>query len=230
MSRMKYSLLVGGALATVLCGGHTSHAEEQNRDLFDGKTLAGWTTADGKPVTKGWAVEEGMLVRANRGGAIFSKEEFGDFDLRFEWKIAPRGNSGVKYRLAFYKEGVRGHPGWLGCEYQVFDDAGRKTNPITSAGSLYGLVAPNDQKKLKPTGQFNTSRIVARGTKIEHWLNGKKIVEATIGSDDWKQRIVNSKFGAVDSFFQNPKGRIQLQDHGSRVWFRSITIRDLSEK
>ena len=229
MNRVKYNI-VGSALIAVMCVGNAGRAEEQGKALFDGKTLNGWTTASGKPVTRGWTVEDGMLVRANRGGAIYSKEEFGDFDLRFEWKIAPRGNSGVKYRLIFYKKGVFGRPGWLGCEYQVFDDAGRKTHPTTSAGALYGLVAPNDKKKLKPTGEFNTSRIVAHGTKIEHWLNGEKIVEIDTASDDWKQRIAKSKFGPVNGFFENPKGRIELQDHGSRVWFRSITIRDLSKK
>src|SRR5687768_7579223 len=81
----------------------TSVAQDAAIPLFDGKSLEGWTTASGEPVSRGWIVEEGMLVRASRGGTIFTAKEYGDFDLRFEWKIAPRGNSGVKYRVAFYE-------------------------------------------------------------------------------------------------------------------------------
>lgn len=217
---MKYWCLVGCLLIASV-----ALAEERTIQLFDGKSLEGWTTQSGQPVKNGWVVEEGMLVREGRGGAIYPPGEYGDFELRFEWKIAPRGNSGIKYRVQFYEKGVRGNPGWLGCEYQLFDDRGRKTNSKTSAGSLYGLYAPDEEKKkLMPVGEFNKSRIVARGTKIEHWLNGEKIVEADTSSKDWQQRIARSKFNIVDNFFQNPKGRIQFQDHGSKVWFRNITI------
>jgi len=204
--------------------------KERVVELFDGKSLDGWTTQAGKPVTEGWVVEDGMLVRKSRGGPIYPDGEFGDFELSFEWKIAPRGNGGVKYGVAFYKKGVWGRPGWLGCEYQLFDDAGRGTKAETSAGSIYGLYAPNDKKKLKPTGEFNSSKIVVRGTKIEHWLNGEKIVEADTSSDDWKKRVAKSKFGKVDGFFENDKGRIQIQDHGSGVWLRNIEMKVFNEE
>jgi hypothetical protein len=203
-------------------------AEDQVIRLFDGKSLAGWQTAGGKAVTQGWEVEDGMLVRMSRGGSIFTTEEYGDFDLSFEWKIARRGNSGIKYRVAFYEEGVYGNPGWLGCEYQLFDDAGRRTEPVHSCGALYELYAPSADKKLRPVGEFNNSRIVLRGTRIEHWLNGDKVVEADAATEDWKQRIAASKFGDVAGFFQNAKGRIELQDHGHKVWFRQIELRPLS--
>jgi hypothetical protein len=196
--------------------------------LFDGKSLSGWQTASGKPVTQGWTVEDGMLVRASRGGSIFTAAEFGDFELSFQWKIARRGNSGVKYRVAFYEKGVHGNPGWLGCEYQLFDDVGRRTDAVHSCGALYGLYAPSADKKLRPVDQFNDSRVIARGTKIEHWLNGEKVVDADTATDDWKQRIAASKFGDVTGFFQNPKGRIELQDHGHKVWFRNIELRPLN--
>ncbi len=223
--------MVAGWIAVALvlpCS--AARAEERSIALFDGESLTGWTTASGEPVTKGWTIEDGMLVRTERGGAIYTADEYGDFELTFDWKIAVRGNSGVKYRVAFYKKGVRGNPGWLGCEYQLFDDAGRRSNPKTSAGALYGLYAPNDKKKLKPPGEFNRSRIVVKGTAIEHWLNGEKIVAVDSGSDDWKRRIAQSKFGIVDGFFENSKGRIQLQDHGSKVWFRDIKLRVLSDE
>jgi len=195
--------------------------------LFDGKSLDGWTTASGQRVTRGWTVEDGMLVRTGRGGSIFTAEEYGDFDLSFEWKIARRGNSGVKYRVAFYEKGVYGHPGLLGCEYQIYDDAFRRPGPKHSTGAIYELVGPSDAKKLRPIDEFNESRILVQGSRIEHWLNGKKIVEADTNSGDWKKRIEESKFGDVDGFFQNSKGRIELQDHGHKVWFRNIVLRRL---
>jgi hypothetical protein len=206
---------------------HDANADDNAVQLFDGKSLEGWTTRSGEPVTAGWTVEDGMLVRSGRGGSIYTAKEYGDFDLSFEWKIAPRGNSGVKYRVAHYKKGVYGNPGWLGCEYQIYDDVGRGTSPRHSTGSIYELYAPSSDKKLRPVGEFNDARIVVRGTKIEHWLNGEKIIEADTSSDDWKRRVARSKFGDVEGFFTNGKGRIELQDHGSKVWFRNIVLRPL---
>jgi hypothetical protein len=129
--------------------------------------------------------------------------------------------------VAFYKKGVYGNPGWLGCEYQIFDDAGRQVDPVNSCGAIYDLYAPSADKKLRPVGEFNDSRIVAQGARIEHWLNGDKIAAVDTSSEEWKQRIANSKFGGVHGFFQNSKGRIELQDHGHKVWFRNIALRPL---
>ena len=118
----------------------------------------------------------------------------------------------------------------MGAEYQLFDDGGRKKSSSTTAGALYSLYAPNEKKKLKPIGEFNTSRIVVRHGKIEHWLNGEKIIEADMNSDLWKQRIGKSKFAKVAGFLKNPTGRIQVQDHGKKIWFRSIKIREFDAK
>jgi Domain of Unknown Function (DUF1080) len=123
---------------------------------------------------------------------------------------------------------VYGNPGWLGCEYQIYDDAGRKPRPVSSTGAVYGLYAPSATKQLRPVGEYNESRIVVHGSKIEHWLNGEKILEADTMSEDWKKRVAASKFGDVEGFFQNRKGRIELQDHGSKVWFRNIVLRRLN--
>jgi hypothetical protein len=94
--------------------------------LFDGKTFNGWTARDGQPVTKNWSIEDGTLALKDIGGSLFTKDEYGDFDLSFQWKLAAKGNSGVKYRVNFYEKGVFGRPGWLGCEYQIYDDASSK--------------------------------------------------------------------------------------------------------
>lgn len=190
--------------------------------LFNGKTLDGWSTLKGAPVTKGWEVKNGMLHREKRGGHIVTEQEFGDFELEFEWKIGKRGNSGVKYRLK--KFGSQ----WLGCEYQLYDDRG-KPGSASATGALYALYPPPKNKPLKPVGEFNTSRIVVRGERVEHWLNGEKIVEAKIGSEDWNRRVARSKFNKYDGFAKTSRSKIMLQDHGSEVWFRKITLRLLAQ-
>ena len=184
-------------------------------------------TLDGKPVTKGWKVEEGLLHCPGRVGSIYPEKEYGDFELVFEWKIAKGGNAGIKYRMVHYEKGLFGRANWLGCEYQILDDFNRNADPKNQTASIYDLVAASKEKKLNPHGEFNTGKIVAHGAKIEHWLNGERVVEADLASDEWKKQVANSKFGVVEGFFTSPKGKIQLQDHGNKVWFRKIKIREL---
>ena len=194
---------------------------------FDGRSLAGWTTLDGKPVTQGWEVVDGMIhlkKEGRRAGHIVTAEEFGNFQLTFQWKIAVRGNSGLKYRVRSYGGKV------LGCEYQIYDDRGAKRlQPKNSAGALYDLYEPNEAKHLKPAGEFNEARIVVRGDRIEHWLNGHLIVLATVGDEQWQRRIAASKFADVPDFGRNPRGKIMLTDHGSEVWYRNFVFEPLAE-
>lgn len=193
--------------------------------LFDGKTLDNWTTLDGKPITTGWEVVDGVIhlnKEQGRAGHIITKHEYGDFELSFDWKIATGGNSGVKYRVQKYGNKT------LGCEYQIYDDAGaRKLKPRNSAGSLYDLYEPNEHKQLNATGEFNSTRIVVQGDRIEHWLNGKQILAATVGSPDWDERIAASKFSEEKNFGENRFGKIMLTDHGSEVWYRKVQLRSL---
>jgi hypothetical protein len=218
--------LIGCVWLLLLCSS-LAFAQAKPIQLFDGTSFKGWTAADGKPVTKNWSIENGMLTLNGVGGSIFTADEYGDFDLSFQWKIAPRGNSGVKYRVAYYKKGVFGRPGWLGCEYQIFDDADPKPTTKNSSGALYDLYPPVAEHKLRRAGEFNDSRIIVQGTKIEHWLNGVQVVSADMSTNDWKQRVAASKFKSVKDFMKKPKGHIQLQDHRSRVWFRNIVLTPL---
>jgi len=194
--------------------------------LFNGTSLDGWTTLDGKPVTKGWEVVDGVLhlnVARGRAGDIVTDREYGDFILCFEWKIAPGGNNGVKYRVRKYGKRT------LGCEYQMIDDDGYKVKlpPTGSTGALYDLYEPSPAKVLNPVGQFNRSRIVVCGNRIEHWLNGRLIVVAHVGSAEWQRRVAASKFAKVPGFGENHDGRIMLTDHNSDVWYRSIELTPL---
>lgn len=226
MKMTKYcaTLMAAFTLLTA-CTTTGSDAKDGFTPIFDGKTLNGWTTADGKPVTAGWQAEDGVIHRAGKGGDIYTAKEYGDFDFQFEWKIAPGANSGVKYRMALYGKA------WLGPEYQVLDDDKHPDAKLREGrrktAALYDLYVPNDQKKLNPVGEWNKSRIVAKGSKIEHWLNGKLVLQYDTASDDFKAQVAGSKFAKTPSFNQNPTGRIQLQDHGDEVWFRNLCIKEL---
>jgi hypothetical protein len=201
-------------------------AKENEDQLFDGRTFHGWTTLDGKPVKDGWEVVDGMIhLRSSgrRAGDIVTEREYGDLDLSFEWKIAPGGNSGLKYRVRQYDGKARG------CEYQILDDAKyhKRVTSNTSAGALYGLFEPNQEKRLNPPGKFNSARIVIRGNQVQHWLNGRLIVSATIGSKEWNSRVAQSKFSELKDFAVNARGKLMLTDHGSEVWYRNFEFHPL---
>ncbi len=189
--------------------------------VFDGRTLDGWMTVDGRPVPDGWEVVDGVIHRRaqkKRAGHIVTRQTFGDFRLSFEWAVAEGGNSGIKYRVRDYGGKT------LGCEYQIFDDARRSLSPRNSSAALYDLYEPGPEKFLKPAGEFNTGRIVVEGNHIEHWLNGHLVVSATVGDDDWDRRIAESKFADAGNFGRNRTGQLMLTDHGSEVWFRNIVF------
>ena len=191
---------------------------EKMHDLFEKDDFSQWTNVKGKPVGKGWEINNGVIHRKSMSGDIITKEKFKDFELTFEWKISEAGNSGIKYRTR----------GSLGLEYQVLDDQKHRDNknPTHRAGSLYELVAAPDSKTLKPVGKWNTGRIVANGHKIEHWLNGEKVVEITWGSEDWKKRFQKSKYRKNEGF-GSWEGPVLLQDHNDRVWYQNLKIRKL---
>ena len=195
--------------------------------LFDGKTLSGWVTPDGQPASAGWEVTDGVLHLVGKGsGMILTDQEYRDFDLRFEWKITEGGNSGIKYRVKRYGGAI------LGIEYQLLDDLKHSEGKIDkgSTGSLYALYAPvseENQLPARPPGEFNESRIVVRGHRITHWLNGTKLVSVHVGNANWHARVAESKFKDREGFGENRSGLIMLQEHGSEVWFRNITIKQL---
>jgi Domain of Unknown Function (DUF1080) len=197
--------------------------------LFDGKSTSGWTTTGGKEVPAGWAIKDGALttVKDAKGGDIITVNQYADFDLMLEYNIEPTVNSGVKYFFTKYETG-----GNLGMEYQILDDElaedNKKENHLT--GSFYDVIPPvAAKKKLKAPGQWNQVRIVAQGNKVEHWLNGVRILEFTRGSAPFTQAVAQSKFSkAVPAFGTVKQGHILLQEHGGVVAFRNIKIRDLS--
>ena len=194
------------------------------RPLFDGRSLEGWRTYRKTGAPAGWEVANGELTRTGPGGDIVTTEQFDDFELELEWKVEPGGNSGIMYRAT--EEAANAYE--TGIEMQVLDDSGHADgrSRLTAAGSVYGLY-PAPEGVVKPAGEWNAARIVADGSHVEHWLNGRKIAEFELGSPDWERRVRGSKFVEWPGFGRARRGHIVLQDHGDRVAYRNIRIRAL---
>ena len=194
------------------------------RLLFDGKSTAGWRGYGMDTMPSGWQAVDGLLTRVSRAADIITRDQFGDFELTLDWKLEPGGNSGLFYRAVEGLEWIyHGAP-----EYALLDDARHNDgkNPLTSAGSVHSVYAP-PRGVVKPAGEWNTSRLVAKGTHVEHWLNGQKVVEYEQGSPDWAKRVAASKFAVWTRYGRAMKGHIGLQEHGGRAEFRNIKIREL---
>lgn len=196
------------------------------RLLFDGATTTGWHGYGRRPMPEGWRVIDGGLTRVDRAGDIVTDSSFADFELALEWKVEPGGNSGIFYRGIEADDPKKVPLYETAPEMQVLDDARHADgkSPLTSAGAAYGLY-PAPRGVVKPAGEWNQARIVARGAEIEHWLNGVQVAKYQLGSPDWRQRVKGSKFAAWPRYGTSIEGVIGLQDHGDRVAFRSIKIR-----
>jgi hypothetical protein len=197
--------------------------------LFDGKTPEGWRTFKKQSFPgKGWVVEDGWLHCLGKGGGdIITDAEFDDFELQWDWKLAPAGNSGVKYFV------LESRPQALGHEYQMLDD-GRapgveKGHRKQYTAAFYAVLEPG-HTTIKPPGEVNTSRIVVKGNHVEHWLNGEKVLEYECGSDAVKAAVATSKFKNTTGFGNKVKGHLLLQDHESEAWFRNVKLRELPAK
>ncbi len=205
--------------------------------LFDGKSTAGWHVYN-KQDTKSWAIDECSLkttgTDTNYGSDkrpdLVTDREFTNFELLVDWKGSNGGNSGIIYGIV---EDPKYEAPWMtGPEYQLLDDAGfqKKVEPYQKAGSNYGMQAPNEAIKiLKPVGEWNTTRIVVKGTHVEHWLNGRKIVEFERWTPAWKAERDAGKWKEYPDYGMAKTGRIALQDHGSVFWFRNVKIHPLGD-
>jgi hypothetical protein len=193
--------------------------------LFDGKTTHGWHSfkKDTFPA-KGWDIGNGWLHGLGRGGGdIISDGEYEQFEIQWEWKQAPAGNSGLKYFVLETRSSPLGH------EYQIIDDEREPDSAhakrITAA--FYDVLKPTTKPPVKPAGQTNESKVVVSGNRVEHWLNGVKVLEYSCGSEAVKEAVAQSKFKNVAAFGNRVKGHILLQEHGSEIWFRNLKIREL---
>ena len=215
----------GAVAAKTANSSSTAEMQDGWKVLFDGRTTAGWRNYRKTTISPGWTVENGSLVRSGKdAGDIITADQYRNFDLVLDWKVAEGGNSGV-----FYRATQEGDYIWQSApEMQVLDDAKHSDgkSPLTSAGSNFALYeAPRGAAK--PAGEWNTARLLVNGNHVEHWLNGTKLLEYELGSDEWKQRVAGSKFRTMPLYGKAPEGYIGLQDHGDRVEFRNIRIKVL---
>jgi hypothetical protein len=200
--------------------------------LFDGKTTNGWRGYRMEEMPPGWKVIDGALARVSGGAGgkgagggddIVTIDEYEHFELQLEWKLGPKGNSGVLYHVSEAPVTA-----WhFAPEVQLLDNSAHQSRDKRQhAAACYDLYAPT-KDTTKPLGEWNHLRIVVNGPHVEHWLNGEKVVEYVLGSDDWKKRVAASKHKARPEFGTVRKGRIALQDHTDRLDFRSIKVRIL---
>ncbi len=261
---MKLLLLLLCALPLTAAAPNTLTPEEKRAGwilLFDGSTMNGWDDPRSKsPAGDAWSIEDGCLkakAHAVITEDLFTQRTFRDFELVFDWKIAPAGNSGLKYRIQdhFFVNNAapgrfeqkvensienrlprqpKGQDYVVGFEYQMTDDATNgdaTSNPKHTAGALYDMVVPASHATL-PVGEFNHSKIVVRGNHVEHWMNGKKVVDSSLDSEDalagirhrWRDSPKVMNLLANQPVKDCP---ISLQNHGDNAWFRDIKIREL---
>ncbi len=199
--------------------------------LFDGKTMSGWRVFKNLD-NNSWEVSDGTLhCRAfddngeNMRADLISKDQYENFELKFEWKISPQANTGV----IFHVTEELSETYMTGPEYQILDDEGYPGEPVPSqlTGSNYHMYEAARDKKMNPAGEWNESKLVVNGPHVEHWLNGGKVTEYDINSEEWNKRIDESKWKDFPKFAAATKGHIALQDHKHEVWFRNLKIKTL---
>lgn len=231
-----------------LAAGEPNTLSEQEREagwmlLFDGESFDGWRGLGRTDIPEGhWQIEDGAIRKVAsgdvptaadgqplEGGDLMTEETFEDFELFFEWSVAPGANSGVKYNVS-EEFSTANDPEYaaLGFEYQILDDdqhPDAMNGRHRTAGALYDMIAPNQLKRLRPVGQYNRSRIVFVAGHGEHWLNGEKVLEFDLETPRFDSLLQASKYNVYEEFAQRRDGHIVLQDHGDDVWFRNIKLR-----
>ncbi len=189
-------------------------------------SLQDFTDTKGNPPPAGWVTEpDGSIHRTAKSGDLISKKDYSDFVIEWEWKVAEGANSGLKYWVTNFGKS-EAKPDWIGIEYQMIDDdrhEDAKRGDSHNTASIYDIKGRSEGAPVKPAGQWNTSKVVAKGGKVQHYLNGTLVAELDRNSDEWKERLAKSKFAKrVD--FAPGKGRFLLQDHGDEVWFKNIRV------
>jgi hypothetical protein len=193
------------------------------RLLFDGKTTSGWRGFRQQQLPEGWKAVDGALTRVGRASDIVTVDQFGDFELTVEWNLAANGNSGIFFRVT-EDDDVMWH---TAPELQIIDNAYKEPlKPGQFAGANYDLHRPS-RDATKPIGSWNETRLLAKGSHVEHWMNGVKVVEYELWSDDWERLVKDSKFKDFPKYARARRGHIGLQDHGDWVAFRNIKLREL---
>jgi hypothetical protein len=231
---IKYLFKITGiALAIITCVSFTktvNRVETEGKwiSLFDGKTFNGWHNFNKTGSVFGWNIEEGAMVCLGAGGGdIVTNAAYENFELKWDWKISKEGNSGVLYHVV--EDAKYSGPYQTGPEYQLIDDVGfpGKLEEWQKTGADYAMNLPNEKKKLKPVGEWNTSKIVFNKGHVEHWLNGERIVEFQAWDSEWTKKKNEGKWKDYPDYGLAKKGLIALQDHGHKTFFKNIMIKEL---
>jgi hypothetical protein len=195
------------------------------KSLFDGKTLDAWRGYQSQTLPSGWHVMDGTMAKEGSTGDVVTKEQFTNFELELEWKIAPGGNAGIFYRGSEADKKIY----LTAPEYQLLDDAAAPDGKsrLTSAGAAYAIY-PSPAGNLKTAGEWNATRIIVNGAHVEHWLNGKKLLEYELWSPDWEAKVKASKFKDFPKYGREKSGHIAIQgDHDGSLALRNIRIKVL---
>jgi hypothetical protein len=195
--------------------------------LFDGKTTNGWRPYHNQPA-KGWEIVSGQLHckegKLDSRADLITTAQYDNFELTFDWKINKGFNSGVIYR----SEEGDGASYETGPEYQLIDDEGypEKLQDWQKSGSDYAMHPPS-VIAAKPTGEYNHTKILVNGAHVEHWLNGKKVVDFDLWTPEWNALKEKGKWKDAKKYGMIKKGHIALQDHGGGIWFKNIKLHKL---
>ena len=195
------------------------------RPLFDGTNTNAWRGYKTQTMPAGWRIVDGVLTKTGPVEDIITKDQFGNFELAMDWKLSPGGNAGLFYRGTEEYD----HIYWSAPEYQLLDDAGHPDGKsrLTSAGSDYALY-PSPAGAVKPADEWNSTLLVVNGNRVQHWLNGQRLLEYDLGSADWQQKVAASKFAAYPNYGKASRGYIGIQgDHDGTLSLRNIRIRVL---
>jgi hypothetical protein len=193
--------------------------------LFDGRITDAFRGYHSESMPEGWRVVAGALTKDGSVDELVTRKQYGNFELQLEWKIGQDGNSGVFYRPSREYD----HIYWSGPEYQLLDDANTPDgrSQLTASASAYGLYG-GPSGIVKPYGEWNRTRIVVRGTRVEHWLNGHKMLQYNLGSPEWKAKVAASKFANFPNYGVAPTGLIGIQgDHPGSLALRRVRVREL---
>lgn len=216
-------------VASGTASGATQLTDEQRlagwRPLFDGTSTSAWRGYHEQTFPSGWHIVDGVLTKTGSVHDIITRDQFGNFELAFDWRLSPGGNSGVFYRGTEEYEAVY----WSAPEYQLLDDAGHPDgrSRLTAAGSAFALY-PSPAGVVNPAGQWNSSLIVVNGSHVQHWMNGQKLLEYELGNADWEARVKASKFKDWPHFGRAPRGYIAIQgDHDGTLSIRNVRVREI---
>jgi hypothetical protein len=206
----------------------TSVFAQKKEVLFDGTNLDKWHSWKSDRVN-GWTIEDGVLTTKGKTGDLVTNDIYGDFELNFKFKVSPKGNSGIIYKIIEKMDETYFNTYASGPEYQIIDDVNYPApiNDVQKTGANYDVNAPNDLTVVKAAGNWNDGKIRIKKNKVEHWLNGKLVVSYTYGSDEWAANIAKSKFAKWPLATPHHEGKISLQGHGDQVWFKDITIKKM---